>query len=189
MDKINFQGKTDPLILKEALGESITESASYSEKIERLKEKYFTYLKENMPNYEAVILPGIEELLKKIDSHPSTITGLLTGNFMESAKIKLEQLDLYKYFSFGVYGDNAASRNGLPDVAKKILLTQFGHDLSPRDMIIIGDTVHDIECAKHAGAVSVAVATGWTRRDVLIAHRPDYYFDDFQDFTAFLRII
>ena len=46
---------------------------------------------------------------------------------------------------------------------------------------MIGDTPHDIECARHFGAVAVAVATGLYRRDELEAEGPDLLFDDFSD--------
>jgi len=53
--------------------------------------------------------------------------------------------------------------------------------------VIIGDTVHDVACAKGAGAVSVAVGSGWTPRDSLLALEPDHYYDDLADAARFLR--
>ena len=46
---------------------------------------------------------------------------------------------------------------------------------------MIGDTPHDIECARHFGAVAVAVATGLYPRDELEAESPDLLFADFSD--------
>jgi phosphoglycolate phosphatase-like HAD superfamily hydrolase len=47
--------------------------------------------------------------------------------------------------------------------------------------IVIGDTAHDIECARAAGARAVAVATGSRPREVLAAHAPDLLLDDLAD--------
>ena len=79
--------------------------------------------------------------------------GLLTGNFNESAMIKLEHFSIQNYFKFGAYGDDGEHRNHLPYVAKKRINQLTGMDIKFEDMIIIGDTVHDITCAKYVGAV------------------------------------
>jgi phosphoglycolate phosphatase len=57
------------------------------------------------------------------------------------------------------------------------------------NIIIIGDTVYDIECARHSGSVSVAVGTGWTGRDVLVSHNPDFYFDDLAETDLVIKSI
>jgi len=46
---------------------------------------------------------------------------------------------------------------------------------------VIGDTPHDIDCARAFGAVAVAVATGRFSRAQLEAERPDLIFDHFAD--------
>jgi phosphoglycolate phosphatase-like HAD superfamily hydrolase len=53
-------------------------------------------------------------------------------------------------------------------------------------VLVIGDTPHDIECARHFGAVAVAVATGLYRLDELEALSPDLLFSDFSDVEAAL---
>jgi phosphoglycolate phosphatase-like HAD superfamily hydrolase len=53
-------------------------------------------------------------------------------------------------------------------------------------VLVIGDTPHDIECARHFGAVAVAVATGQYRLDELEAESPDLLFSDFSDVEAAL---
>ena len=48
-------------------------------------------------------------------------------------------------------------------------------------MTIIGDTPHDVDCARACGAVAVAVATGLYPADELAACAPDLLFGDFAD--------
>jgi phosphoglycolate phosphatase-like HAD superfamily hydrolase len=45
-------------------------------------------------------------------------------------------------------------------------------------VVVIGDTPRDIECARHFGAVAVAVATGQYSREALEAEGPDLLFED-----------
>jgi phosphoglycolate phosphatase len=48
-------------------------------------------------------------------------------------------------------------------------------------VVVIGDTPRDIECARHFGAVAVAVATGQYSREALEAEGPDLLFENFAD--------
>ena len=57
------------------------------------------------------------------------------------------------------------------------------------DVVIIGDTPHDIVCARAGGARVVAVATGNYGASTLESHAPDVLFDDLSDTSAFLRAL
>lgn len=52
--------------------------------------------------------------------------------------------------------------------------------------IVVGDTEHDIQCARAAGARVLAVASGVRGRDVLGARSPDLLLDDLADLEAIL---
>jgi len=189
MEKINFQGKTDPIILHESLSIMGYDEEKINNSIKPLKDKYFRYLDENIHKYEVELKPGIIEILEKTTEAETIITGLLTGNFKESAQIKLKSHDLNKYFELGIYGDDGPTRNDLPPVAKKRIKEVKGIDIDYSSMTIIGDTIYDIECAHHVGAVSIAVGTGWADKEDLINKNPDYYFDDLSDTEKIIEII
>ena len=85
---------------------------------------------------------------------------LLTGNYEEGARLKLEYFDLWRYFPCGAFGDDAPERNGL-------LPKALARDRSVRrpggaaaDAIVIGDTPLDVGVRGGGGARSIAVATG-----------------------------
>lgn len=189
MEKIDFQGKTDPLILNESLSLMGFSEKDIEEKSDSLKEKYFLYLQDFIKTHRVTVFPGIKEILMSLSGRDDVIVGLLTGNFTESAKIKLSSHDLNKYFRFGVYGDDAPVRNLLPGKAKERMTELFDLNIDFKDTIIIGDTVYDVRCAKYSGAVSVAVGTGWSEREILENEKPDFYFDDLSDIEQFMSII
>jgi phosphoglycolate phosphatase len=189
MDTLDFQGKTDPLILQESLGIMGFDENDIDRNIEALKARYFHHLRTNIIDGTSVLLPGVDELLQKLSCVKTILLGLLTGNFKESAAIKLGRFDLNRYFAFGVFGDDAAFRNHMPAIARKIIHNEFGIDIPFKDIIIVGDTLHDIECAKSAGAVSISVGTGWIEKKTLISHAPDYFFDDLGDTDRILQAI
>lgn len=189
MEKVDFQGKTDPLILAESLSAMGFTEEAIRNGTEELKKKYFIHLEENIRNYDTVVMPGIHKLLKSMSDTKNIILGILTGNFKTSAEIKLAAAGVKDYFKLGAYGDNAPDRNGLPLVAKKIIDEIYTSEINFNDIYIIGDTVYDIECAKQSGAVSISVGTGWAEKESLLSLNPDFYFEDLSDTDKVLKTI
>ena len=107
------------------------------------------------------------------------MSGLLTGNMTEMARIKLERFRLDGRFAFGAFGEEAEDRNALACVAVSRVAKRYG--VPPGRCVVVGDTEHDIACARAAGALAVAVATGERSRAVLEAHAPDLLLDDLAD--------
>ena len=57
----------------------------------------------------------------------------------------------------------------------------------PHDRIfVLGDTPHDVSCARAVGAKAVAIATGNYSRELLAAAAPDFLFDDLSEVSAVL---
>ena len=71
---------------------------------------------------------------------------------------------------------NARGGCGLPAIAAEHIL-------------VVGDTPHDIACARAAGAVAVGVATGGFTVDQLIECGGDVVFEDLSDREAFLKLL
>ena len=55
--------------------------------------------------------------------------------------------------------------------------------------MVIGDTPHDIRCARAIDARTVAVATGGYGADELSSHEPDLLLDELPDPATFLRLV
>ena len=189
MKKIDFQGKTDPVILTESLEIMGFSHSEIKEKSGLLKERYFTHLTKNIHKFEVLLFPGITEILETLTSMDNVICGLLTGNFYESARIKLDSHGLNRFFEFGAFGDDAPVRDLLPAVAKRRIAELYGIEIDFNKTFIIGDTVYDIRCAKHAGAVSVAVGTGWGDTEQLLNENPDHFFIDLSDTKKFFSLL
>jgi phosphoglycolate phosphatase-like HAD superfamily hydrolase len=100
---------------------------------------------------------------------------LLTGNWREGADLKLGAVGLGGVFTFGAFGDDAAHRDGLVPVA---CARAAERGLNWRRVVVIGDTPADVQCARAAGAVAVAVETGFAAPEVLAAARPDLQLPD-----------
>jgi phosphoglycolate phosphatase-like HAD superfamily hydrolase len=59
-----------------------------------------------------------------------------------------------------------------------------GRPVEPHEVVVIGDTPHDIDCARTQGCRCIAVATGTYSREALAEHDPDLLVDDLTDTGA-----
>ena len=135
------------------------------------------------------IMPGIPEVLDALSSRDHVVMGLLTGNFEAGARVKLGHFDLWRYFRFGAFGGDAADRNALvPFVVERARTCGFPA-VADSDVLVVGDTPHDVLCAHAAGAIAVAVATGSSSVDELRATGAEHVFEDLSDTRAFLRLV
>ena len=110
----------------------------------------------------------------------------MTGNIEEGARIKLTPPGLWSYFSVGAYGSDDVDRRRLPSLAARRAHALVGYQFRPDEVLVIGDTPLDIDCARAFGAVAVAVATGQHSRADLLTHGPDLLFDDLSDVEGVL---
>jgi phosphoglycolate phosphatase len=73
------------------------------------------------------------------------------------------------------------------DKRKTILELMAEHDLDASETIFIGDMVHDIETARHAGVMSCAVLTGYDSLTKLKGANPDLLFRNLSEVQSFLE--
>jgi len=105
------------------------------------------------------------------------LPGLLTGNYEQGARIKLEYFDLWRYFRCGAYGDDSLDRHALVSIAIARSRQAGCPAVDPRDVVIIGDTPLDVACARDAGVSCLAVATGGFSADALRAAGAETVFE------------
>jgi phosphoglycolate phosphatase-like HAD superfamily hydrolase/8-oxo-dGTP pyrophosphatase MutT (NUDIX family) len=72
------------------------------------------------------------------------------------------------------------------DKRKVVLHLLAEHNLNADETIFIGDMVHDIETARHAGVVSCAVLTGYDSLSKLKGANPDLLFRNLREVRDFL---
>ena len=56
--------------------------------------------------------------------------------------------------------------------------------LSGEQILVIGDTPRDIQCARHIGAKMLAVTTGGAKSEELKEYRPDWLVEDLTKLKA-----
>ena len=179
---IEIAGRTDSGIArqffaKHSLPGTPTDTAA-------LFESYLGHLAMTISKKVGRLLPGILELLDALKARPDIVLGLLTGNLARGAELKLTHYGVWHYFEFGAYADDHHDRNQLGHFARNRALEKHGIEFPPERIYILGDTPHDIACARAIGAKAVAIATGQYPHARLAEHSPDFLFDDLSDVPA-----
>lgn len=187
---IPMSGKTDPQILTEILSASGFSESEIRKDLEALIEAYLIHLEREIKLAQYYIVhDGVREILAALSAVEEAFLGLLTGNVERGARMKLERFDLNSHFPLGAYGSDSASRLDLPHVAKVRADKHFNTEFAPEEIVVVGDSIYDVLCAKHYGAVSLAVNTGKTPMADLVAQEPDHLFATLADTNAVLKAI
>jgi len=186
---ITLDGKTDPLILREALKrQGITKPPSDS-LLEKFVSRYVDLLKQELVNgssgYE--VLPGVRELLTALSRRPDIELGLASGNVEEGAWAKLEPGKLGRFFICGGFGSDSENRSELIKLAVERAMRE--KNTSFDQVFVVGDTPNDITHGRKAGALTIGVSTGGYSARQLADYQPDLLLDSFRPIEPFLQYV
>jgi len=190
IDEYDLRGRTDQRIVFDVMEAAGVPQEAVKPRLDEVFEEYARGLAAEIGDGSAVItLPGVPELVRRLDRAEGALIGLVTGNIEEGARIKLAPAGLWPFFSVGAFGSDDLDRRRLPSLAARRAQALVGHAFQPPDVVVIGDTPHDIDCARAFGAVAVAVATGQYAREQLLAEQPDLFFDDLADVDRVAQVL
>jgi phosphoglycolate phosphatase-like HAD superfamily hydrolase len=184
---IDFAGRTDPWIMKQIFSRFGIDGTP--ENFSSYVDGYIAALPRILAQSNARVLPGVAAILGHAAEHPSVVQGLLTGNLRRGAETKLGYHGLWGYFPIGAFADDSEVRNELGPHALRRARGHWGLEFPADRIWIVGDTPHDIACARAFGARAMAVATGGSKASELAAHEPDAIMEDLGDSEAFWRAI
>lgn len=181
---IEIAGRTDTGIARQLLrkyGRAETDEA-----ICGILESYLRHLPRLLPEIQGRLLPGVGDLLAALKPRADVVLALLTGNLVRGAEHKLSHYGVWHYFEFGAFADDHHERDKLGPFALARSVER-GNSIPLSRTFVIGDTPHDISCARAIGARAVAVATGGFRSEKLAPHSPDVLLEDLGDLGATFR--
>jgi phosphoglycolate phosphatase len=178
VDAFDFTGRTDPGIVLDLITGAGLPETLVREGLPRMRSLYTERLERQLDRREMVLLPGVVEILDRLAGREDVVTALLTGNWEPGAKAKLSRFGLDRYFAFGAFGCDGVDRSELPPVALDRAERATGRRFRPQDVLIVGDSLHDVSCAHAHGIPCLAVGTGRTPEEVLQAAGADWVIGD-----------
>lgn len=164
IDSVQFAGRLDPLILHDLLVANGQDPSLKN--VSAMREAYGRELRRRLEEPGVgQVLPGVTELIDVLGGLEDTTLALLTGNFEETGRMKLGACGIDSgRFPISVWGDDSPhdppAREHLPKVGIARFEERIGRSIDPRQVTIVGDTPHDVSCARANGCRSLGVATG-----------------------------
>ncbi len=160
-------------LVERAMGEEFTAA-----QIEQAMAFFLEYYRQHMLDH-TVAYPGVREGLAALGSRPLAV---LTNKPVKFSRAILDGLGLSPFFR-QVYGGNSFERKKPDPVGMNALLAEF--QLSPREAMLVGDSVIDVQTARNAGTWSAGVTYG-LGSDKLESLPPDILLDSLADLPKML---
>lgn len=184
-------GRTDRDIAAEAFAQhGIADGDAYLEKFFEVYADEFA-ARRHLLRDRGALLPGVPEVLGTLAARPHVVQTLVTGNIRAVARDKLAAFDLHAAvdFEIGGYGTHDLVRSTLVRRCRDLAERKHGHRFADADVLVIGDTVHDVAGALANGVTAVGVATGNTTAAELAAAGAHAVLDDLSDVDAVVALL
>ncbi|MHC5027319.1 MAG: HAD family hydrolase [Planctomycetota bacterium] len=184
---VSFAGRLDPLIWADIMTLNGCEPGDGDH--DRFRERYSQHLETRLKADVTTRMPGVAELVEALAGTAVTL-GLLTGNYAETGRLKIRASGLDPdRFVVNAWGDDADARTELPPVAMARFTEATGRAIRGEEVVIIGDTPHDVACATANGCRCIAVATGASSVDELSGLGATLVTEDLRETDRFVELV
>jgi phosphoglycolate phosphatase len=158
---VAFAGRTDAAITRDLLTLAGVGAEAIDARWEEVKTAAAeVYARLCPPDLSATVAPGMVELLDELHARTAEFRlSLVTGNLEPIARLKLGRAGVGRYFEAlrGGFGSDDEDRGRLPAIARA---RASDPPWERSRTVVIGDTPHDISCARVDAVRVAAVATG-----------------------------
>lgn len=182
---ISMSGRLDQVILREA----IEKHALNQLDVANFYQRYEEVLDEVLSKTDVKLYAGISETLAFTDSQHTLINVISTGNCEVGAWLKLKHAGIDHYFEHGGFGCSFVKREDLVGQIIKEVEEKHKVTFDPKDIVVIGDTPHDISSGQFHQATTIAVLTGSYSKEELLAYKPTYIIDNFEHLDDFIDML
>ena len=184
---LEIAGRTDKWIVEQLLGRDGKPNGL--EEVGQFLDVYVELLADELPRRNGGLHPGVLGILEEAHKREELVQALLTGNIEKGARLKLTRYGVNHFFDFGAFADDSSIRNELGPHAKRRAEEKHGEEFPPERIFVIGDTPHDVACARAIGAKAIAVATGSFTKRQLKDCGADAVFTDLAHPKAFFDLL
>jgi len=133
----------------------------FDSKADRILEDFGAEFAASMPaDAPEHILPGALELLETL-SRTSNVVVLYTGDAPGVIDAVFRATGLGRYFAYRFSGTEVEKREDMVTLATQKAEAATGRQFKDKDVVIIGDSIRDVECGLKFNALTIGVATGY----------------------------
>ena len=166
---ILVHGNTDTAILREACKHAGIPDKVLEDRLDAILDAMRNRVAEQRSELDLTVMPGVEDVLRHLAQNDALL-GVASGNLEAIGWIKIEEAGLREWFRFGGFSDHFPIRGELIAHAAEKAREIVGSDAA---VCVVGDTPRDIEAAHSNSLPVIAVATGRSSFDELLALRPE----------------
>ena len=134
-------------------------------------------------NYKYRAVTGMKKTLKLLSKHYSI--GIITSGGHQSTKAFIEKFKLEKIVNHVISSEDCEFIKPHPMPLIKMAETA---NIKPENILMVGDTVFDILCAKRAGSMSAAVKSGFDTEWFLKTQTSDFLLKTVNDLPKILGL-
>jgi phosphoglycolate phosphatase len=184
---VQLQGNTDTAILREACRQAGIQPEVLEQQYDAILETMRNCVSERRDELDLYLMPGVELVLRHLAAK-GALLGVASGNLEAIGWIKIERAGLREWFRFGGFSDHLPVRAELvKQAAEKARELAGRRGRTAAKVCVVGDTPRDIEAARANSLSVIAVATGRSSFDELLACLPDACVSSLADLLATLK--
>ena len=191
--RVDPHGKTDPQILREMFAAAQVDAAHIDDYVAAGTASMARALAdlEDELRAKSALLPGVADVLERLDALDHVRQTLLTGNIVANAALKVALFGLTDYFDaeVGAYGTDHEDRLELVPIALERVLRLRGERYDPSDVWVIGDTDRDLACARAGGVRCLLVGTARAGFESVRDLPADHVVPDLSDVDRIVEIL
>lgn len=135
--------------------------------------------------HQNVSYDGVNEMMAELDRIGKKM-------FIATSKLEKYAVQIMEYFEFDKYiiqlkgADYHAKKATKTELISELLTTQ---QLVPsKDIVMVGDTIYDMEGGKENGLSTVAVSYGFGKEEELRSTSPDFFADNVEELFEILAV-
>jgi phosphoglycolate phosphatase len=173
-DVYRLVGNGAPVLVRRALGEGASDA-----EVDAALAYFLSYYRQHMLD-NTVLYAGVLDCLEHLDGRSLAV---LTNKPVRFSQEILKGLGVSRFFQY-VYGGNSFEKKKPDPIGVTTLLEHFS--ALPRDAMIVGDSVVDVQTARNAGTWACGVTYG-LGSDRLSQCAPDLLLDSLAELPKFLN--
>ena len=170
-DSIVIAGTAGDIAAAVASHLDLIETRELAARIDRLFERY--------SSTSAVLFEGVAPMLLTLVGAGLSV-GMATNDAEANGRAHARIAGIDAHFRFFAGYDSGHGPKPGPGM---VLAFARAAGIAPHEVVMVGDSLHDMHAARAAGAISVAVTTGMASRDMLLAHA-DYVIGSMSELAA-----
>jgi pyrophosphatase PpaX len=143
---------------------------------------FFDFYKSNFRSM-AKLHAGMDEVLRFLKER-KLLLAVFTGKGSHSTEITLQELGIRQFFDMIVTGQDVVNHKPSSEGIRKVM-DRF--NLSPDEVLMIGDAVADVKAAHEAGIPIAAVVWDSYSKEKVMKMETDYLFHDVKELDRWLR--